>query len=486
MAQDRRVTVSVGVGVALTAAALAWVSARPYAGCWNDGSRLATVECLVDHHTLAIDHSVFVKVPRPPEPAPYPADETVLLAHGTQDKLFVAGHFYSDKSPVPAVLLAGVYKAWEWWTGRSARTDPAGFCRVMTLASSGLAFVLTVIATYVLGGRLGLSLRHRLLLTAGLALSTVALPYARHVNNHILLLGVAGWMVVAVAGISAAPPGTRHPSGSLALLGLLAGVEYTIDLGAGPVLLVCTGLLVLYARPGFRAVAAFGLAALPWLVLHHALNYAVGGTWGPANAVQAYLRWPGSPFNAQNMTGGWAHPGPGSFLLYSASMLFGKRGFVGHNLPLFLVFPAAWMLRGRWRRRPETLWALACCAGTWLLYAAASNNSSGRCLSIRWFVPLLAPGFYLVAVWLKQYPRYWVYFLLLSVAGFFQVLLMGEGPWSTHMVADFWLIQAVTLLLGATLLYRREGKPVILPTRPRAPTAVAHEAAGPCGGSPLP
>src|SRR5687767_12101081 len=50
------------IGVLLGASLIALVSARPYAGGWNDGSRLATVESLVDRHTLAIDDSMFVNV----------------------------------------------------------------------------------------------------------------------------------------------------------------------------------------------------------------------------------------------------------------------------------------------------------------------------------------------------------------------------------------------------------------------------------------
>ena len=53
------------------ATAIALVSASDYAGGANDGSRLATVESLVDYHTLAIDHSIFVQVPRQDEENPY-------------------------------------------------------------------------------------------------------------------------------------------------------------------------------------------------------------------------------------------------------------------------------------------------------------------------------------------------------------------------------------------------------------------------------
>jgi hypothetical protein len=333
----------------------------------------------------------------------------------------------------------------------------------MTLASSGLCYVLAVVAVYVLGGRLRLSPGRRLILSASFALATVALPYARQVNNHILLLAVAAWMVVEVAAL------VEHGGqtwGRLLRLGFLGGLAYTIDLGTGPVLLLCTGLLVVVHCRRISPTAAFVLAALPWIALHHALNYAIGGSWRPANAVPEYLAWPGSPFSARNMTGGWAHAGPGSFIPYAASMLFGKRGFIGHNTALFLVFPAAWMQLSEWRKWPAVAWAAACCGGTWLLYAAASNNSSGQCLSIRWFVPLLAPAYLLLGVWLNRYPRYWIYFMVLSAWGFLQMLRMGQGPWSANMVPAFWPLQVAALLtwFGIYLFWdRRESGPAKCP-----------------------
>ena len=55
------------------ALAVAWLGACDQAGSWNDGSRLATVECLVDYHTWAIERSIFVDVPpvSAGQPSPY-------------------------------------------------------------------------------------------------------------------------------------------------------------------------------------------------------------------------------------------------------------------------------------------------------------------------------------------------------------------------------------------------------------------------------
>src|SRR5438270_12818321 len=168
------------------ALAIAVVSARPYAGSWNDGSRLATVECLVDYHTLTIDQSVFVQVPGAHDGVPpvyYSKDAPDLLSQGTLDKLYIDGHFYSDKSPVPAVLMAGVYQVLQWTIGLTAGDRPDLFCFWMNLLSSGLAYVLAVGCVHQFGRFVGLPADLGLLLTASFALCTVAPPYAEHVNN---------------------------------------------------------------------------------------------------------------------------------------------------------------------------------------------------------------------------------------------------------------------------------------------------------------
>ena len=462
----------------LVAAALgiALLGARPYAGAWNDGSRLATVETLVDRHTWIIDDSIFVRVPPPGNgatPLPYDPAEPILLEHGTLDKLFINGHYYSDKSPVPALLMAGCYQLWQSATGWTAGQHPNHFCRAMTLSSSGLAYVVAVLCIFRLGRPLHLSLALRLLLTSSFALATVALPYVQHVNNHIQLLGVTATLVLGLAWLGGETREERISWRRFATLGTLAGLGYTLDLGVGPVILLCTSILILgyclfpIARPDLKGVQSpyhfvtlspclfFGLGALPWLVLHHALNYAIGGTFKPANANPEYFVWPGSPFNARNLTGSWIHPNPFSFLLYAASMIAGKRGFLGHNLPLFLSLPALVTLlcrhREKWR---ELLWAVGCCASTWLLYAATSNNSSGQCCSIRWFVPLLAPAYYVLALFLRQYPQFRIDFLLLSGWATLLVLFMREGPWIQHMVRFFWPIQAAALCSWACWHHR--------------------------------
>ncbi|MFQ5972532.1 MAG: hypothetical protein ACE5Q3_09375 [Alphaproteobacteria bacterium] len=433
------------------AALIAIVSARDYAGGWNDGSRLATVESLVDRHTLAIDDSIFVRVPPAHESqasGPYPADEPGLLQRGTLDKLFIDGHFYSDKSPVPAVLMAILYQVLQWGAGLHARLDPGRFVYWMTIGASALAYVIAVWSVFQLGAPLRLPLHLRLSLTASFGLATLAPVYARHVNNHIVLLGVAAALLLGFARLARESQAGSVAGWRLLGLGTLAGLGYTIDLGAGPLLMISALTLVAVRRPGLRAPTIFLLGALPWLVLHHTLNYAIGGTFRPANAVPEYLMWPGSPFTPGDMTGSWSHESVGHFVAYALAMLFGKRGFFGHNLPLFLTLPAVvTLLRRRAPEHLEILAGLGWAAGTWLLYAATSTNSSGVAASIRWFLPLLAPAYYLLAVFLREHPKHRMDFLVLGGWGIVLTsLIWWAGPWMKRMAPFFWPLQAAALL----------------------------------------
>ena len=61
---------------------------KQYVTSWNDASRIATIESLVDYNSFAIDNSLFI---------------------GTGDKYLYAGNFYSTKPPIFTLLSSGVY-----------------------------------------------------------------------------------------------------------------------------------------------------------------------------------------------------------------------------------------------------------------------------------------------------------------------------------------------------------------------------------------
>ncbi len=443
----RALPATIVFAIALTLAAL---GARPFAGGWNDGSRLATVESLVDQHTMAIDQSVFVSPPLTTngKAPPYSTEDLLSTAFGTGDKLLIDGHYYSDKSPVPALGMGLVYYLAQQVTGLVARDRVDVFCLLLTISTSGMAYAVAVAAMFLLFQEIGLSRSLVWAATASFGLSTMALAYAEHVNNHSLFLGVAALLMLELLRwsreIAAGHPNLLR----LCWIGSLAGAGYAIDLGVGPALIVSIGLLVLLQTRSIVALTALVAGMLPVLILHHAVNFAVGGTLGPANANPAYFNWPGCSFNSQNMTGGWHHSSFGNFLLYAMSLLFGKRGFIGHNLPLFLLFPGAvYLLWERICELPLVGFALLWSVLTWGMYAVNSTNSSGQCCSIRWFLPMLAPGFLIVALGLRELPSWRPAFFILSFwGGVLSWQMLGPGPWMQHMVPFFWQIQAIAYL----------------------------------------
>jgi hypothetical protein len=399
--------------VCFVAAGVALVSAFPIPRSWNDASRLATVESLVDYRTLAIDQSQF---------------------NWTGDKIWIDGHFYSHQSVVPALMLAGCYETLQRTTGLVAREQPFAFSRAMTVASSGLGYLIACGCVFAVAGIVGLSDWPRLLLVASFGLSTLALLYSQQVNSHMMLLGVASPVVllVVVLGRSSSLEqiAERIPWLTLLATGTLGGLGYALDQGAGLLLLLCGLAYCLYTFRSFKAGLVVCLGAIPGIVVHHAVTYWYAGTWGPPAAVPEYFNWPGSTFTANDITGRWNHPTLIDFLGYSWVMLFGERGFLLHNLPLLLLLPAGLLLRrgGLWRK--EIGFALAWMVSTYLMYAMLSINLAGYCISIRWFVPLLPAAYLVLAYALRRYPSWFGDLLILSVGGSVLCLLAWQdGPW---------------------------------------------------------
>lgn len=437
-----------GAAIALAAFAFGLCLAQDHAGSWNDGSRLATIESLVDRGTLAIDESIFVRPPTEAgagRPLPYSRSEPNLWERGTLDKLWIEGRFYSDKPMVPAIVSAGLYWILQKTTGLVARERPDRFSWWMTAGSSSIAFATATLSVYAIARRVGLGDARGIAMAASFSLATVAPVYAEYVNAHIALLGVAATATWLSLEIALARASDARPWAAAVGLGLLSGFGYALEQGAGPMLLLCTAAWLSYRWP--LGLAAFAVAVAPWLALHHAINFAVGGSFSPANANPEYLRWPGSPFTPDNMTGGWNHSSALGFASYAAALLVGKKGFLLYNLPLVGLLGAGGIFRRRLALAPELRLAAASMAGVWLLYALLSNNSSGACCSIRWFVPMLGPAQLILAVMLREEPWRWRPFAILTGWGVvLSAMLVAKGPWWGRMPPGFWPIVAAALV----------------------------------------
>jgi hypothetical protein len=458
--------------IAVVCVALTAIGARPFAGSWNDGSRLATVEALADHGTFAIDDSIFCRPPA--DKLVYGTQQANVHLVGTYDKLFIEGRYYSDKPALVSMLLAGLYRLLQFLGFPTVAERPDVFCWTMTVCSSGLAFAVGGVSMYRLGGLAGLPNRVRWLWLASFLFATVAFTYTRSVNNHMMLLGVVAAICLKLIQLAFHPSKPRRAT--LLWLGTLAGLGFNLDFGGGPLLVLAVVGCVLIRCGRIGPAVVVSIATVPWVAAGLGINYAIGGVWKPINMIPEYLDWPNSPFNQTNLTGFSRH-GPARLVLYAFSLLFGRQGFHLHNLTLLLTLPAAWIAfrvsngpRLRAFRpestsvpidfRAEMVFMVGWCVATWLLYSFLSNNNSGICCSVRWFVPFLAPSYLLLAVAIRDSARLRRYFYMLSAWGAVNgVLMWTAGPWVIRATPLFWVVVAAATVSCGFMLWKAPRKP---------------------------
>lgn len=447
-------------GIAFVAAA---IGAKPYASAWNDGSRLASVESLITRGTFCIDGSVFLNPPAElfDRGAPPYDPSNALLRAGTLDKLLINGRYYSDKPPLVSVPLAAAYRGLMFLGLPPPGERPDVFAWAVCVLLSGTGYAVAVGCMWAVGTRVGVPPAWRIAWLAAFALATVLPAYTRSANNHIAQLGAVAAACALLCRI--ADRAAEGRTAWLALLGtgFVTGFAYNLDFGIGPPFVAAVLAIVALRTRRALPVLVCALGAVPCVIAGHAINFAIGGDWlKPLNMNPEYLAWPGSPF-ATTMTGIVRTRYFAQFL-YTLDLLFGKKGFLTHNPPLLLAVTAGALvlLRGAprshggvaahgrpARHRVELIALTAWCVVGWLMYGVLSKNHGGACVSVRWFVPFLVPGFWVLAAVLKERPEFRPDFVALAVWGLaLSASAWLVGPWWMRVVPGYWWVFGGALL----------------------------------------
>ena len=220
-------------------------------------ARLATVESLVEHRTLAIDEATYL-----------PSAGTFRHGQGT----------YSEQPPAMAVLLAAPY----WVMTRFGLTfekNPALVAYLLTIIGATIPVAMAAGMIYRMGRLFELPRRRRSLLAAIVAFGSGLVSYGVVLNAHApaaaLVLGAAACIVhVAIAR----RPGVT--SGWIAIAGLCAALAATID----PAAVVFLAIFAL-AIPAMRwrwpmrlgGILLYALGVAPAILLHGALLKPITG-----------------------------------------------------------------------------------------------------------------------------------------------------------------------------------------------------------------
>ncbi len=128
----------------------------------NDASRFDTIEQLVDSQTFVIDNA----------------------ALKTVDKVFINGHFYSDKPPVFSVIAAAPYVVLHFF-GLNFIDQPAAVIYLTEFCFSFLPFAALFIFLYFVNRKLWQNKNLLLLFSLLLAIGTSLISYSGILNQSI-------------------------------------------------------------------------------------------------------------------------------------------------------------------------------------------------------------------------------------------------------------------------------------------------------------
>ena len=378
------------IGILLFAAfLLVWAMlTKVHTHSWQEESRMATVQALVEQGTFAIDHTEFNR---------------------TGDKVFVNGHFYSDKTPLLSVAAAGVYSILHNVFGLTL--DPAicvpdedpGACRAfgpegarltafywLTLIFVGGSSALLITLSWAAMIELGVGGVAATGLATALGLASPIAPYsivfAGHVPAAVCLFAGFRLLIAGTTGILT----RRRAFWAGVLISLSANIDLTLA-----VFIATFGVWLLLTRRSGVMPFAFGVV-VPF-ALSAAINYWAAGTIVPLYFDPKAYDFLGTVLN--KTVGGTQGFYTLDFgLRYTFDMLVGQRGVFSFTPVLAFALAGAWRAMRDPRSDLRTL-TLAMLLG-WLAFALylilRTDNFGGKAWGTRWFVPLVPMLWYFV------------------------------------------------------------------------------------------
>lgn len=390
---------------------IGFLTIAPRVTGWNDATRIAMIESVVERGTLRIDDSEFLDF--------------------TGDKIYVDEHFYSDKPLFPSAF--GVIAYWPvYQLGIELGYGPNLAYYLITLLTIKLSWFFGISTFYSSLQYTGLKDKQRLHITTALALGSLYLSWSATFNNHLMSAAhmMIGFSFFLHAKYGDAPK--RLPL-NLFLAGLfisLAGVEEL------PQSLFYIGFLVLILlNPDLRRGSVYYLGSAVFTVLPTLYAYyAVTGSIIPVPLQPELYMYPGAPWYEEEhklfetiRNQGW------DFVRYSFTALFGARGFFLYNPLLFWAVPNVY--REIKKKRKFYQEALVIVIVTLLIafyYLSYTQDFSGGSYSIRWFIIFLPLFFFFLYAsfeGVEDMPRnfktVYLFAMIIALIGVF-------NPWSKH------------------------------------------------------
>ena len=402
------------------------ITINPRINGWNESSRMALTQSLVEQQSFSIDKSVFVD---------------------GGDKVFIEGHFYSDKPPIPSMLGALVY-APLYSAGLTLDFGWNLSYYLIILFTVKAFWIASVLEFYRALQFTGIRKDQKNLVLLLYTLASLSFSWSATFNNHSL--AGSSLMIAFLFYLQA-----KHQSHKQALFwsGFFFGLAASMDIPTGVFLLGFGILIICRDRMRIQSLWFLAAALIP-LSIHTVINYSIGGTLLPLQIIPEFFIFEGSVWDKSTALSGVRLNSALFSLKYAFLCLFGPSGFVWYNPLLLLLIPV--MIRIIRRGGPFKREALVILLGSFILmayYFVSSSNFGGWSYSIRWFVPLLPLiGFFLHAVDLKGQTKWRKYILVVLITIAIPIAVIGlVNPWSNPDIYPIPLMANLKQLLGILL-----------------------------------
>ena len=363
----------------------------------DEQGRLATIQAIVEHHTLAIDQTDFR------------ANRYAVVGPD--------GHWYSDQSPVMAALLSGPY-----WVlhrlGVSFEKDPVLTEYLLTLLGVTLPMAFAAGLLYRMGRLFELRRPYRAALALAIVVASGWISYGTVLNAG----AAAAALVVMAAGSLVQATLTKKPAAALGwalAAGILASLATTYEVTA--IVFLVLLLVVVFAlkwpirvRAGSIALYLLG-AAIP-LSLYTNLNRSVTGDFRPAFFHPDMLAQLAPAQNSADddddpPAGVWRSIETGGARFIDA--IFGSHGLLTH-FPILLLglLGVSMVMHRHWPVTTKILASASVAGALAILIAFASAKSDWReaMFANRWFLVFLPLTLFWAGAWLRKphRPAAWV------------------------------------------------------------------------------
>jgi len=402
---------------------------KTYVGSGNVGSRFATIESLVERGTFVIDDSTFFGNAKT---YPIVGEKPVMrknnyeAINGTNDKVLINGHFYSDKPVVLPFLASGPY-----WVlnnlGINFRNHGGLATYLLTLFTVGIAVSFLAMFFYKFSKKNKINDKNSLILTFSLIFATLIFPFSVTFNNHII---AACFIFISFYLLMYGNKNWHYY-----IAGLLASLATVIDLVSGGIFMVGYLLYPIFKKKYVNSIFYLLGLIIP-LLLHAVLTIPITGDILPGSMHAEYWQYPGSGFDETSLTGVAKQGSSVNVLVYSFHSLLGYRGlFLYTPLLALSIFLALKNINKNFKI--ESILILISCGLIISYYMLFSDNYGGWSYGIRWFVSFI-PMLFLFNVYVFKENNYKLVkiFYILSVISLGFSIIGVYQPWT-----DMWYSQ---------------------------------------------